>query len=72
MLKMLKISCFKLSLVLSKINLSQVCLKVFPRNFLHYVIERHVVATSFTHIHSVLQQKLFFLRFQWLENAPSA
>ena len=56
-LKMLKIS------FLSKISVSQVCLKVFPCNFLLNTGESHVVATSFTHIHSGLQQNLFFVNF---------
>ena len=54
LLKMLKIS------VLSKISVSQVCLKVFPCNFLPNSGESHVVVTSFTHIHSGLHEKLFF------------
>ena len=40
--------------VLSKITVSQVCLKVFPCNFLHNSGESQVTVTSFTHIHSGL------------------
>ena len=57
LLKMLKIS------VLSKISVSQVCLKVFPCNFLLNSGESNVVVTSFTHIPSGLQQNLFFQIF---------
>ena len=55
MFKMLKISRFK------QISVSQVYLKV---NFLLNTSESHVVVTSFTHIHSGLQQNLFFVIFQ--------
>ena len=41
----------------------KVCLKVIPCNFLPNSGESHVVATSFTHIHSGLQQKIFFKFF---------
>ena len=54
MLRMLKIGC------LSKITVSQVCLKVFSGNFLHNSGEIHVVVVSFTHIHSGLQQIMIF------------
>ena len=50
MLKMLKIGFA----VLSKITVSQVCLKVFPCNFLLNSGESQVTVTSFTHIHSGL------------------
>ena len=40
--------------VLSKITVSQVCLKVFPCNFLLNSGESHVTVTSFTHVHSGL------------------
>ena len=46
--------------VLSKISVSQVCLKVLPCNFLLNSGESHVVVTSFTPIHSGLLQTLFF------------
>ena len=45
---MLKIGC------LSKIIVSQVCLKVFSYNFLLNSGESQVTVTSFTHIHSGL------------------
>ena len=48
---------------LSKITVSQVCLKVFPCNFLLNSGESHVVVTSFTHIHSGLQQNVLFKFF---------
>ena len=55
---MLKIGCFKLFQI--KITVSQARLKLFPFNFLLNSGESHVVVTSFTHIHSGLQQKLIF------------
>ena len=58
MLKMLKLA------VLSKITVSQACLKVFPCNFLLYSGESQVIVITFTHIHSGLQQNLFFYIFQ--------
>ena len=61
LLKMLKIS------VLSKITVSQVCLKLFPFNFLLNSGESHVVVTSFTHIHSGLQKNLIFQIFSSLK-----
>ena len=48
MLKMLKIGC------LCKITVSQVCLNVFPCNFLLNSCESQVTVASFTHIHSGL------------------
>ena len=54
MLNMLKIGC------LSKITVFQVCLKVFPSNFLLNSGGSQVIVTSFTHIHSGLHQNLFF------------
>ena len=54
--------CLKYA-VLSKISVSQVCLKVFPCNFLLNSGESNVVVTSFTQIHSGLQQNIFFLIF---------
>ena len=53
-------------------TVSQVCLKLFPCNFLLNSGEGHVVVTSFTHIHSGLQQKLIFLNFKLLENAQNS
>ena len=41
--------------VLSKITVSQVCLKLFPCDFLLNSGESQVVVTSFTHIHSGVQ-----------------
>ena len=41
----------------------QVCLKLFPLNFMLNSGESHVVVTSFTHIHSGLQQNLIFQIF---------
>ena len=55
-------SCLKYA-VLSKITVPQVCLKLFPCNFLLNSGERHVVVTSFTHIHSGLQQTVIFQIF---------
>ena len=46
--------------VLSKITVCQICLKLFPCNFLRNSGESHVVVTSFTQIHSGLQQNLIF------------
>ena len=43
-----------------------------PINFLLNSGKSHVVVTSFTHIHSGLQQNLFFQIFQWLEPAQNA
>ena len=43
-----------------------------PCNFFLNGGESHVVVTRFTHIHSGLQQILFFQKFQYLENAPNA
>ena len=47
-------------------------LQGFPCNFSLNGGESHVVVTSFTHIHSGLQQILFFQKFQQLENAQNA
>ena len=58
MLKMLKIGC------LTKITVSQVCLKVFQYNFLLNSGESQVTVTSFTHIHNGLLQILLFQKFQ--------
>ena len=58
MLKMLKIGC------LSKITVSQVCLKVSSCNFLLNSGESQVNVTSFTHIHSGLLYILLFPKFQ--------
>ena len=41
--------------VLSKITVSQVCLKLFPCNFLLNSGKSHVLVSSYTHIHSCLQ-----------------
>ena len=49
--------------VLSKITVFQVCLKVFPSNFLLNSGESQVIVTSFTHIRSGLQQNLFIKFF---------
>ena len=54
---MLKIGCFK------KITVSQVCLKVFSYNFLLNRGESQVTVSSFTHIHSGLQEILLFQNF---------
>ena len=48
---------------LSNITVSQVCLKVFPCNFLLNSAESHVIVTSFTPIHSGLQQNVLFKFF---------
>ena len=43
--------------VLSKITVSQICLNVFPCNFLLNSGESQVIVAGFTHIHSGLLQK---------------
>ena len=57
MLKMLKIGCFKQNYCI------EVCLKVFSYNFLLNSGESQVTLTSFTHIHSGLQEMLLFQNF---------
>ena len=47
-------------------------IEAYPCNFLLNSGESHVVATSFTHIHSGLQDNLIFYIFQYLENAQNA
>ena len=58
MIKMLKIGCFKQNYCIS-------CMPqgVFKCNFLLNSGESHAVVTIFTHIHSGLQQNLFFQNF---------
>ena len=58
MLKMLKISCFKQNQCISGMP------QGIPMQFFLNSGESHVVVTSFTHIHSGLQQNIFFLIFQ--------
>ena len=43
-----------------------------PMQFLFNSDVSQVIVTSFTHIHSGLQENLFFLNFQLLENAQNA
>ena len=43
-----------------------------PMQFLVNSGESQVTVTSFTHIHSSLQQILLFQKFQYLENAQNA
>ena len=43
-----------------------------PMQFLLNSSESQVVVTSFTHIHSGLQQNLIFQIFQYLESAQNA
>ena len=54
-------------LILSKITVSQVCLKVFPCNFLLNSCESKVTVISFTHIHSGLQVFYYFKNFNSLK-----
>ena len=63
---MLKISCFKQNQCISGMP------QGIPMQFFLSSGESHVVVTSFTHILSGLQQNLFYLIFQKLENAPNA
>ena len=49
--------------VLSKITVFQVCLKVFPCNFLFNSGESQDTVISFSHIHSGLQEILLFQNF---------
>ena len=54
--------CLKYA-VLSKMTVSQVSLKLFSCNLFLNSGESHVVVTSFTHIHSGLQQNAIFQIF---------
>ena len=69
MLKMLKIGClicFKQNHCISGMP------QGIPMQFLLNSGESQVVVTSFTHIHSGLQQNLIFQIFQYLESAQNA
>ena len=57
MLRMLKTGCFKQNHCISGIPQS------IPIQFLLISGETHVVVTSFTHIHSALQEILIFQNF---------
>ena len=54
---MLKIGCFKQNHCISGMSLG------IPMQFFAQQCESHVVVTSFTHVHSGLQQNLFFTFF---------
>ena len=63
---MLKIGCFKQNHCISDMP------QGIPMQFLFNSGVSQAIVTSFTHIHSGLQQNLFFLNFQLLENAQNA
>ena len=60
MIKMLKIGCFILFYAKLLYLRND---KLFPCNFLLNSGENHVIVTSFTHIHSGLQQNVIFQIF---------